>query len=833
VHSKVETNNHHKQTGDFLYVVIKLVLIFANKVSKMAGVEEDLLQYLIEQLTHFARAAGFSVEEAIDVEQCRTILEVTDGDIDIASQLYWDDYMARRNREQNQEPEEDVAPPDEMINEDEVRRRLEPDFNDQIEEIDEEAELAEGIRIRLREDVQETNRMARVAREMGERAGENEGDGSNVVVGRLAARAAELLANRAHPENESVSVSDDECGGVWKVVGGIAASLKHRVKEDEEEEGLPARKRRKTEEKETSVDEDGFLSDSDWVWDSFDSRKQIPLCDPFELLWGSPSTPSRQSTNSAPRPRRAQPEPEPAGEVEGNVIAEDDDFDEQSTNRYSGIPRSWLNAGFSLSEDGMGLILPPPTEDDITYFGWQQQADGTVQDNPPPPYHCGSVSALLSIVTGLLYTGVSYQKLSISASSARVPFADLSKEDKKREFESRLADVLAVLLQIAAKVSLARKEKALATLKKSKDPTDIRRWQKIERKLRLCPTCWWETDGSGELRLPAGRESDKLQIATSYTNIEELRSYVLSNMRSFTARGGCALFLETITRIHGKGVILRMIQEARRHSGCFSSIKSLIQCNCDDANRHMKIPPQQLRQRLKTKELMEALPQSTKCMSIELISLLLTGRIYSTLKGWSTGVLGLGVLSYNSNEIGKGLTRPGKPVWILQGPSLYSVIWMSSGHEEGEVFAKADQPDSVIEMTHFCCWPGQQSTSLLRVSAGCFQTNDMQSLTFSLSDTESVDENLCVSEYELVAAHVNEDDREFYKDNHRLWRYRFDDGGKGDECEAPWIPFYRLSERQKLIVETKLGPKINTILLKRWPRAAIEKVDDNSPNAIV
>ncbi|GAX13407.1 hypothetical protein FisN_34Lh006 [Fistulifera solaris] len=797
----------------------------------MAGVEEDLLRYLIEQLTHFARAAGFSIEEAIDVEQCRTILEVTDGDIDIASQLYWDDYMARRNRDQNHEPEEDVAPRDEMMNDDEVRRRLEPDFNDQIEEIDDDAELAEGVRIRLREDIQETNRLARAARDLAERAGENEDDGNNVIVGRLAARAAELLANRAHLENESVSVSDDECGGVWKVVGGIAASLKHRGNEEEEEEGLPARKRRKTEEKETSIDEDGFLSDSDWVWDSFDSRKQIPLCDPFELLWGSPST---RPADSAPRPGRVQPEPdpEPAVEVAGNVI-DDDDVDEPLNNKCCGIPRSWLNAGFSLSEDGMGLVLPPPTEDDITYFGWQQQADGTVQDSPPPPYHCGSVSALLSIVTGLLYTGVSYQRLSISASSARVSFAELSEEDKKREFESRLADVLAVLLQIAAKASLARKEKALATLRKSKDPTDIRRWQKIERKLRLCPTCWWETDGSGELRLPVGRESDKLQIATSYTNIEELRSYVLSNMRSFTARGGCALFLETITRIHGKGVILRLIQEARRQSGCFSSIKSLIQCNCDDANRHVKIPPQQLRVRSKTKELMEALPKSAKCMSIELISLLLTGRVHSTLKGWSTGVLGLGMLSYTSNEIGKSLTRPGKPVWILQGPSSYSVIWMSSGHEHGEVFAKADQPDSVVELTHFCCWPGQQNTSLLRLSAGCYQRRDKESLKFSLSDTESVDENLCVSEYELVAAHVNEDDRKLYKENHRLWRYRFDDGWKGDDCEASWIPFYRLSERQKLIVETKLGPKINTILLKRWPRAAIEKVDDNSPNAIV
>lgn len=823
----------------------------------MDGADEHLLHLLLEQLGHFARAGGFSVEEAIDVEQCRTILEVTGGDIDQAAQLYWDDYLVRRNYDQNdnnnpaaaapparaegrprQHPGVIAVAPQDMREQDDsnsvgdddrrsrVRRRLERDFNGQVEA--EEANEGGDVRIRLLEAAQETvRRSEQIAIEQARRDGVDADNGINANVGRLAARAAELLANHGHHGNESVSISDDESGAVWKVVGGIAASWKN----NDDEERRPPRKRRKTEEytEETSIDKDGYLSDNDWVWDSVDSRKQVPLCDPFDLLWGLPPSSTSQATNSAPRP--AQPEPERQAEVEGNVIADDDGDGEEGANaERSGIPRAWLNTGFSLSEDGMGLVLPSPSDDDVAFFGWQQQANGSVRDTPPPPFHCGSISALLSIVTGLLYTGVSYQKLSVSASSARVPFGELSKADKKREFESRLADVLAVLLLIAAKSSLARKEKALTALKKSKDPADIRKWQKLERKLRLCPTCWWETDSNGESRLPLGRESDKIQIATSYTNIEELRSYVLSNMRSFTTRGGCALFLETVTRIHGKGVILRLIEKARREGGLCSSSRSLIHCKCEDSNKDLRIPPQQLRQRAKTKELMEALPKSASCASVELISLLLTGRVYSTLKGWSTGVLGLGLLSYNTAEIGKGLSRPRKPVWILQGPSTYSVIWMSSGYDKNEQFAKADQPDSVIEMTHFCCWPGQRNTSVLRLTASHYQKQkNVSSASSCLSDLESIDPHLCVKEDELTGVHANEEDCNFYKDNYRMWRFRFDESTD----PTSWIPFYRLSKRQKLVVETKLGPKINTILWKRWPRAIIEGSDSEAPHPVV
>jgi hypothetical protein len=45
------------------------------------------------------------------------------------------------------------------------------------------------------------------------------------------------------------------------------------------------------------------------------------------------------------------------------------------------------------------------------------------------------------------------------------------------------------------------------------------------------PTCSWEVDPTtGEIRLPEGRDADgNIQIATSYTNIEDLRPDVVSS----------------------------------------------------------------------------------------------------------------------------------------------------------------------------------------------------------------------------------------------------------------------------------------------------------------
>jgi hypothetical protein len=107
------------------------------------------------------------------------------------------------------------------------------------------------------------------------------------------------------------------------------------------------------------------------------------------------------------------------------------------------------------------------------------------------------------------------------------------------------------------------------------------------------PTCSWEVDPTtGEIRLQEGRDADRnIHIATSYTNIEDLRPYVVSNT-SFNSSGGCALFLETILRIHGWGAVVRMVRSARRKANLPAQTeKSLIECTCVERHKYLVHTP--------------------------------------------------------------------------------------------------------------------------------------------------------------------------------------------------------------------------------------------------
>ena len=54
-------------------------------------------------------------------------------------------------------------------------------------------------------------------------------------------------------------------------------------------------------------------------------------------------------------------------------------------------------------------------------------------------------------------------------------------------------------------------------------------------------------------------DQDTLRMEVSLTNRRDLRSYVVANLSSFMAPGGCALFLETVMHIHGLPQIQRML----------------------------------------------------------------------------------------------------------------------------------------------------------------------------------------------------------------------------------------------------------------------------------
>jgi hypothetical protein len=339
--------------------------------------------------------------------------------------------------------------------------------------------------------------------------------------------------------------------------------------------------------------------------------------------------------------------------TEGNVIADEKKGDDSSSNNRSGNSRTWLNAGFHLPSARQGSHQAPVK----TAFCLRQQTtgNGNARNAIPSPYHCRALTALLSVVTGLLYTGASIQTKEVTCSTARKSFVELTPTERRREFEMRLADALSSLLFIAAKASVERKKIALKTLRMSKEPADTRKWQKLEGKLRLCPTCSWEQDPTtGEIRLPEGRDADRnIQIATSYTNIEDLRAYVVSNMSSFTSSGGCALFLETILRIHGRGAVSRMTDNARQQAKLpAQASRSLIDCTCEERHKkEMEDNPPSMKAKRGMNSLSDTTPPGHECIATELLSLLLTGRVYSDFKGWSTNP-GYWPLS-NKAEVGR------------------------------------------------------------------------------------------------------------------------------------------------------------------------------------
>lgn len=292
-----------------------------------------------------------------------------------------------------------------------------------------------------------------------------------------------------------------------------------------------------------------------------------------------------------------------------------------------------------------------------------------------------------------------------------------------------------------------------------------------------------------------------------------------------------------------------MIQSSRRKAGLPHTIKSLISCKCEERHKALNIKPEQLRQRSKTRELMEAPPAERSCIPIELISLIMTGHVHSTWKDWSTGDFGLGFLTNTVGEVGRGLTRPTKPVWVICGPTQYSILCFNGGYDDPVSFAQADQPESVVELIHLGCWPGKRHATTFRLSptfsgsihsarkpstlspqpppsklAHILRRTNTQTPQ-NLHETEPINASLmssCCLENECVEA--NQDDQRYYPERYRMWRYKFD---------GVWIPFFRLSERQKAYVESNMGPKISLVLRTRWPHAVIEGFAPDVPEPVV
>jgi hypothetical protein len=110
---------------------------------------------------------------------------------------------------------------------------------------------------------------------------------------------------------------------------------------------------------------------------------------------------------------------------------------------------------------------------------------------------------------------------------------------------------------------------------------------------------------------------------------------------------------------------------------------------------------------------------------------------------------------------------------------------------------------------------------------------------------ETVDPSQVVTQDEMDLVIPNPQDQTFYPNQFTLWRYDFreppqpnvstdkDDETDGKVRAQSWKPFHKLGNRERLLVETKLGPNIKPILLTRWPRATIDKFEPENPPPIV
>jgi len=383
--------------------------------------------------------------------------------------------------------------------------------------------------------------------------------------------------------------------------------------------------------------------------------------------------------------------------------------------------------------------------------------------------------------------------------------------------------------------------------------------QRMHRRARLCSVCRWEKGTNpGELKVPLDQmidRDDELRIMVSLTNVEDLRSFVLSNLRTYMRPGGCALFLETILHIHGIPRITKMIRKSRKLSSN-DKVPPLAACQCEQRQRRKWVDTiqQQSKATATTPSLSNMIsviedqtPQGHECISTELLSLLLTGKVYTETVSWNADNLGIGLLSVNDMAeegcISSSLKLPPKPIWLVRGDVSYSTLWnnnMKIGLKSHS-FVDDDESDSLL-LTHWNCWYNVPNKTEMRVVPSAKgEINIPPTVPKELpssSEMKKVENPITIKEIDKTEIHV--DDEQYYPENFRRWRFRFnfvapemkdtedvhDDDEVHQSQKLPaWITYYRLDRRQKEIVERKLSPRINLAIWSKWPNATVDNVE--------
>jgi hypothetical protein len=335
--------------------------------------------------------------------------------------------------------------------------------------------------------------------------------------------------------------------------------------------------------------------------------------------------------------------------------------------------------------------------------------------------------------------------------------------------------------------------------------------------------------------LPRGRDPKDICVHSSLTNIEDIKAYVRSRLRSYTEPGGCALFLETIARCHGTVFFKRLFAEKAE--------VPLVGCKCKETLDYLE-------KRGKDKAAPESMPDEHDCIRVELLSLLLTGQPHSNYENWCADHLGIGLLRIDrETTVGPRLLRPVKPIWVCLGDFGYSTLMLDKTDFIGNVNS-LDEPGKALTLSHWDCWGGDRTTMKVIPSIYDQPSRDhcipsvvsdmeenskrtvMESIAMKMveerkRDTSTPWDNIRmyaasnqapkpITDEELQSIQFHPEDEKFYPKEYKRWRFNI---GKGNE----WVSFFRLSGRQKLVVEMKLAPRICVLVRSRWPLATVRE----------
>ncbi|EJK60940.1 hypothetical protein THAOC_18639 [Thalassiosira oceanica] len=663
---------------------------------------------------------------------------------------------------------------------------------------------------------------------------------------------------RAAPDsNASVDVSDDDAEPGFEPGPVPVFRLERSVLTSSgSASGGSGKRKTPDEEKKPAFNLDSDSDAEDYVDES------LPDLSLYLYSGDSYAAPSSELWGTYPREKE---------EGEDSDDSDDDDDDEALT-----IPQSWLRSGFKLSECGHGLVAGSPTDEE--FAASKRSNSAMFRDGPLKkargifPYNCKGVSAVLSLVTALLYSGASVQSDAVSCDGTRRPFDELTCQERHREFDARLVDALSSLVHVAAANNarhvarkldeydriLRRKKRRGGMSAEEEVECDSRR-RELERRARLCQVCWWPLDDSDAPMYPSSQDPKDIRFLTSLTNIDDLKSYVKANLRSFKEPGGCALLLETVLHAHGQAALTDMFASGSSADGGARQSSVLLRYGCDAALKRLEGLHSGA-------ERTSGLEEESDCATPQLMSLLLTGQIHGSYRGWNADMFGIGILRVDKTSspqpaVENRLLRPLRPVWLGLGETGHSVLMLDRSGLLGDANG-IDAAGRMFRLAHWSVWNGSRTGMKVVLSADD-NNEERASDAMVISDGEgdagwsvkdSIVENMRremvrdvalpwqesalssdvvpvsapVSDEELASVAINPDDRKFYPDEFRRWRFKF-----SADLGSDWTPFYKLRGRRRLIVEMRLAPSICALVRARWPMATLRDFEPSGGQPLV